>query len=257
MTRRFRYLISGSCALLAAALCLAYGEQVRAQCEHERTEALERYGGEVVRLVVATEPIEAGETISSNNVSERDWVAELAPEGAITGLDSVEGAEVSVPVAAGMPVTELNLRDSAEAVEVPEGRVALAIAADSDMGVPPGLEIGAILAAYEVGAEGVSLIADDLKVLSVPAGSAGVLSSGQLTVAVDPDDVAPLLASSGEGSLRFVLPGEHALAMDGVGAPDPGNVPPEETSGEGDGRVGDGEVADQGEKNTDERGGQI
>lgn len=255
VTRRFRYLISGSCALLAAALCLAYGEQTRAQCERERTEALERYGGEVVRLVVATKPIEAGETISSNNVSERDWVAELAPEGAITGLELVEGAKVSVPVAAGMPVTELNLRNPTETVEVPDGRVALAMVADSDAGVPPGLEIGATLAAYEVGAEGVRLIANDLKVLSVPAGTAGTLSSGQLTVAVDPDDVAPLLAASGEGSLRFALPGEDSLATDGGDTSDPDNVPPQEILEEGG--WGSEEGAGAGEKNVDERGGQI
>ena len=127
--------------------------------------------------------------------------------------------------------------------------------ADSDAGVPPGLEIGATLAAYEVGAEGVRLIANDLKVLSVPAGTAGALSSGQLTVAVDPDDVAPLLAASGEGSLRFALPGEDSLVTDGGDGSDPDNVPPQEILEEGG--WGSGEGAGEGEKDADERGGQI
>ena len=255
MNRRFRYLISGACALLAIVLCLAYGEQVRLQCERERTEALERYGGEVVRLVVATETIEAGETIDANNATERDWVAELAPAGSLTELASVEGAQVSVPVAAGMPVTELNLRDPSEAIEVPSGMVALAISAGSDTGVPQGLEVGATLAAYEVGAEGVRLIADDLRVLMAPTGASGALASRQLTIGADPDDVAPLLAASGEGSLRLVLPGEDALVKGGEGSFDPDNVMPQTPSSEGEGVPAEGGDSRSGEKGDVEGGG--
>ena len=244
MNRRFRYLISGACALLAIVLCLAYGEQVRLQCERERTEALERYGGEVVRLVVATETIEAGETIDANNATERDWVAELAPAGSLTELASVEGAQVSVPVAAGMPVTELNLRDPSEAIEVPSGMVALAISAGSDTGVPQGLEVGATLAAYEVGAEGVRLIADDLRVLMAPTGASGVLASRQLTIGADPDDVAPL-----------VLPGEDALVKGGEGSFDPDNVVPQTPSSEGEGVPAEGGDSRSGEKGDVEGGG--
>ena len=147
MTRRFRLLLSGSCALLSAVLCLAYGEHIREESERVRAEALERYGGEVVTLVVATEGIEAGESVSRSNVSERDWLVDLAPENAVTGLDTVIGAEVSVPVAAGVPLTELNFRDATEAVEVPSDRVALSVPLDDDLGVPPGTEAGESLAA--------------------------------------------------------------------------------------------------------------
>lgn len=226
MSRRWKYIASGFCALLAAALCLAYGEQVRAQCERERTEALERYGGEVVRLVVATELIEAGDAIDGTNATERDWVAELAPEGALTSFDDAKGLKVSVPVAAGMPVTDLNLRDPEEAVEVPSGKMAITIATDDDTGVPPGLETGVTLAAYEVGAEGVRLVADDLKVLSAPAGTTGAVLSDQLTVAVSPEDVAPLLATSQDGSLRLVLPGEGVRVSEDQEI-NPDNVPPQ------------------------------
>ena len=100
MRRRYRLVASGACALLATALCLAYGQQVREEVERERTEALERYGGEVVTLVVAARGIEAGEVVDRTNVVERDWLADLAPAGAVTELDDVAGTEVSVPVAA-------------------------------------------------------------------------------------------------------------------------------------------------------------
>ena len=131
-----------------------------------------------------------------------------------------------MPVAAGMPVTDLNLRDPEEAVEVPSGKMAITIATDDDTGVPPGLETGVTLAAYEVGAEGVRLVADDLKVLSAPAGTTGAVLSDQLTVAVSPEDVAPLLATSQDGSLRLVLPGEGVRVSEDQEI-NPDNVPPQ------------------------------
>lgn len=227
MTRRFRLLLSGSCALLSAVLCLAYGEHIREESERVRAEALERYGGEVVTLVVATEGIEAGESVSRSNVSERDWLVDLAPENAVTGLDTVIGAEVSVPVAAGVPLTELNFRDATEAVEVPSDRVALSVPLDDDLGVPPGTEAGESLAAYETNERGVQLISSDVRVLSAPQSSAGPLSAGSITIAVAPDEVARLLAASDEGSLRLALPGEQALELVEEGQSAPTNVPAE------------------------------
>lgn len=239
MTRRFRLLLSGSCALLSAVLCLAYGEHIREESERVRAEALERYGGEVVTLVVATEGIEAGESVSRSNASERDWLVDLAPENAVTGLDTVIGAEVSVPVAAGVPLTELNFRDATGAVEVPSDRVALSVPLDDDLGVPPGTEAGESLAAYETNERGVQLISSDVRVLSAPQSSAGPLSAGSITIAVAPDEVARLLAASDEGSLRLALPGEQALELVEEGQSAPTSVPaePEQDGGEGEGAM--------------------
>lgn len=213
MRRRFRLVLSGSCAILAAMACLLYGEHTREEAERARAEALERYGGEVVSLVVATETIEAGGVIDRSNVAERDWVSDLAPADAVTGIDSVLGDEVSVPVSAGVPLTALNFRDAEDAVEVPADRMALSVPVSDDMGIASSMEVGATLAAYEVSDMGVRLLADDLQVLASPQSSGGPLSSGSVTVAVAPADVAQILAASGEGSLRLALPGEGALEL--------------------------------------------
>lgn len=213
MRRRFRLVLSGSCAILAAMACLLYGEHTREEAERARAEALERYGGEVVSLVVATETIEAGGVIDRSNVAERDWVSDLAPADAVTGIDGVLGDEVSVPVSAGVPLTALNFRDAEDAVEVPADRMALSVPVSDDMGIASSMEVGATLAAYEVSDMGVRLLADDLQVLASPQSSGGPLSSGSVTVAVAPADVAQILAASGEGSLRLALPGEGALEL--------------------------------------------
>ena len=52
MTRRFRFALSGSCAVLAALLCALYGQHVHDEADRVRAEALERYGGEVVRALL-------------------------------------------------------------------------------------------------------------------------------------------------------------------------------------------------------------
>ena len=166
--------------------------------------ALERYGGEVVTLVVATEGIEAGESVTQSNAVEREWLVDLAPEDAVTEMDAVLGDKVSVPVAAGAPLTGLNFRSAEEAVEVPADRVALSVPLDDALGVPPGTAAGATLAAYEAGADGVRLISDDVRVLArCPRRPRGRDRAGSVTIAADPDEVAQLLAASDEGSLRL------------------------------------------------------
>lgn len=231
MTRRFRLVVSGACALLAAALCLAYGQSEREKVERERSEALARYGGEVVSLVVATEGIEAGQVVDRGNVTERDWLADLAPAEAVTGIDSVLGSEVSVPVAAGAPLTALNFRDTAGAVDVPADRVALSVPATDDLGLPPATAPGDALAAYEVSDGGVRSISNDVQVLAVPQAGTGLVATGSLTLAVRPDEVASMLEASGAGSLRLTLPGDDALDASGVGVAAPSEVPAETDGG--------------------------
>lgn len=227
MTRRFRLALSGSCAALAALLCVLYGQHVRDQADRVRTEALERYGGEVVSLVVAPDGLEAGEVVDGGNVTERDWLADLAPEGAVTGLDAVMGAEVTVPAAAGAPLTDLNFRDSEDAVEVPSGRVALSLPVAESLGLPPSASEGTVLAAYRVSDAGVSLLSADLQVLRAPGEQTGVGSRGTVTVAVTPEAVASVLSASADGSLRLALPADDATGLENGSGAAPTSVSPE------------------------------
>lgn len=213
MRRRFRLMVSGACALVAALVCGVYGQHVRDEAERVRTEALERYGGEVVSLLVAPNGLEAGEVVDRQNVVERDWLADLAPEGAVVGIDAVLGEEVTVP-AAESPLTELNFRDSEDAIDVPSGRVALSIPVTEDLGLPSSAAEGTTLAAYEVTDSGVSLLAADLTVLRAPGEHASVGSRGAVTLSVSPDSVASILASSAEGSLRLALPADDAEGLE-------------------------------------------
>lgn len=242
MTRRFRLVVSGSCALLAAALCALYGQSVRDEAERVRSETLARYGGEVVSLVVAPEGLEAGDVVDRRNAVERDWLADLAPEGAVVGIDSVVGAEVTVPAAAGAPLTELNFRDGEDAVEAPSGRVALSVPVTADLGLPASVAAGTTLAAYEVAESGVRLVATGLQVLRAPSEATGALSRGSVTLAVEPADVASVLAASAEGSLRLALPADDAGDLAETLPSAPSEVRAEAPAGAGSDGGGEGEA---------------
>ena len=207
MSRRFKIVLSGAFAVLAIVLCLAYGESVRAEEESRRQETLTRYGGEVVSLVVATSQLEEGQVISAGDVAKRDWVSDLVPEGAITNLDDVVGKKVTVAVASGAPLTQLNLRETGAAVEVPSGMIAVSVPLTDKLGVGEGVVAGDRLVAYRVADGTATVLAREATVLSLPEGAKTLASGSQaMTIALAPEDVSSVLAASTEGSLRFGLP---------------------------------------------------
>lgn len=252
MTRRVRLVVAGACALVAALLCVAYGQSVRAEAEQVRAEALERYGGEVVTLVVASEGLEVGDVVDRLNVTEQDWLADLVPEDAILSLDDVLGAEITVPAAAGAPLTSLNFRDDEDAVEVPSGCVAVTVSVTTNLGLPSATTAGTRLAAYEVDDSGVSLISDDLLVLRSTADQTSVGSRGEVTLAVAAEDVASVLAASAEGSLRLALPADDIEDLSLGTESAPTRVDPVVTEDGEEDAENDEEDADGGEGEVDE-----
>lgn len=219
MTKRFRLILSGALALLAVGFCALYAQEVRAEADRERSEVLERYGGEVVRLVVAPDGLEAGDTVSAQNVALREWVGTLAPKEALVSMDDAVGRQVTVPVAAGAPLTELNFRDGGEMPEVPSGYMALQVPLGEKLGLSASVGAGTRLVAYEVGDGGTRLLSADVQVLAASASGSSGLSRGSICVAVRPGDVAGLLSSSTAGTLRLVIPSEDVRASQVATAP--------------------------------------
>lgn len=262
MSPRIRIVCAGACAALAMLATAAYASHIRKEADRVRAEALERYGGEVVSLVVCTDLLEVGDTISSSNVIEMEWLADLAPQDAVTSVDDVIGLQVTVPLAEGEPLTSLNFRDSTEMIEVPAGLVALTVPVTDKLGVPRDITVGATLVAYETADSGAQPIASQVKVLSTPSAT-GMGTTSTMTIAVVPDDVPRILGASASGSLRLVMP-----APDVAGVPEdapgeaPSSVPPagedqdEEDASDGSGGEGaDASAAtDEGEADTSPTG---
>lgn len=232
MSTRFRIVLSAAFALLGVVSCLAYAETVRQEAERVRSDAIERFGGEVAQLVVATQTLEAGEVITERNVRVRDWVSDLAPAGALVSLDDAIGREVRVPVAEGAPLTELNFRDESALSEVPSGHVAVSVPVTDKLGISRGVTRGAHVSAYAVSGDGPRLIASDIEVLSELASSTGIVASQQITIAVLPDDVSEVLGASTSGDLRLVMPADDVEVTTEVSDEAAGSEPPTEMSPE-------------------------
>ena len=153
MSVRFRVLFSTACAVLAVMVCLNYAQHVQAEADRARSEVLARYGGEVVTLVVSSAALEPGDIATQSNVTTREWLVDLAPEGALTSLDEVLGKEVGNAAPKGVPLTDVTFRDASTMAEVPAGRVAVTVPVTDRLGVPRDISQGATLAAYEVSGE--------------------------------------------------------------------------------------------------------
>ncbi len=219
MSVRFRVLFSTACAVLAVMVCLNYAQHVQAEADRARSEVLARYGGEVVTLVVSSAALEPGDIATQSNVTTREWLVDLAPEGALTSLDEVLGKEVGNAAPKGVPLTDVTFRDASTMAEVPAGRVAVTVPVTDRLGVPRDISQGATLAAYEVSGEGTSLICASMSVLAAPA-QTSLGATPQLTLAVLPEDVPAILAASASSDLRLVMPGT-SVAQDEEGMADP------------------------------------
>ena len=227
MGTRLRLVLALLCARAAGGAFVAYADGVRTEADRVRSEALARYGGEVVELAVATRTLEVGTDVGAGDVEMREWLADLAPEGAITSLDDVLGAEVTVPAAKGSAVTGLNFRGAASSADVPAGRVAVTIPVTDKLGIPREVAAGARVVGYRVGEGGSSLVAAEMVVISASVGQ-GMTGTQSVTVAALPDDVTALLAASSSGELRLVMPAEDVDAIpDGTAEQAPSSVPSE------------------------------
>lgn len=235
MSGRFRIVLSLAFALLGVVSCLAYADSVRSEAERVRSDAIARFGGEVAELVVANRVLESGDVVTEQDISVRDWVSDLAPSGALTNLDEVVGRQVSVPVAEGAPLTELNFRDDSALAEVPAGHVAVSVPVTEKLGISRGVTRGARLSAYAVSDDGPRLIASDVEVLSELGSTTGIVASQQVTIAVLPNDVTAVLSASASGDLRLVIPADDVEVSDDAartGPPD--EVVPDEADEEQD-----------------------
>lgn len=209
MRRRTRLAVSGICGVLAALMAVGYADAARAEVEAERAQVLERYGGEVASLVVAREGLKAGDVVAEGDVEVREWLADLAPEGALESLEEVVGLRLSSNVAAGTPLSEVCFAADEDALEVPEGMVAISVKPTDKMGVTADIAAGTRLLAYEVDKDGgTRLLSSEVSVLAAGTATAQGSSAGVLALACAPADVAHVLAASAAGTLRLVVPAD-------------------------------------------------
>lgn len=113
--------------IICAIAVFGYTQSITAQADQERAEALERYGGEQVEVVVAKRTILPGETIGAADVEKKMWLADLLPDNALKEEKDEIGKQVTSTVVANEVVTSLRFEQGNATVEVPKGMTAVSL----------------------------------------------------------------------------------------------------------------------------------
>lgn len=120
-------LISGA---LCAGCVFAYSVQVRGEADEARIEAMQRYGGEQVDVLVATKDIYPGETVDASNAEVKTWLSDLLPSGCLTSFDDVKGAQAASLIISGEAISQRRFDSAGSGIDVPQGCVALSVPAE-------------------------------------------------------------------------------------------------------------------------------
>lgn len=201
-------IISGIVCALAV---FAYTQSVTAQADQARTEALARYGGEQVEVVVAKRTIQPGETIGAADVEKKLWLADLLPDEPVKEEQDAIGKQVGSAVIAGEVVCAQRFEQERAAVEVPRGLVAVSLPTEEVKAVGGAIAAGNVIDVYLTGKSGTERLGRDVLVLATSAGESDKTSGKAMswvTVAVKPDAVEEYVSSAETGNLYFAIPGE-------------------------------------------------
>ncbi|MBS5450736.1 MAG: Flp pilus assembly protein CpaB [Coriobacteriia bacterium] len=214
MSMRVRIVLCAISAVVAVVLMQGYAAIVRGQAAGQRTEALERYGGETARVCVTTAFVARGETLSERNVTTVDWLVDLLPEGALVDEGQVLGKVAASAMAANTPISDVDLEAQTSALDVPAGTTAVSVPCSVESAVGGALVPGSVVDLYLVSEGTARLLSPSVRVLQTSSGTSG----GKLawvTVAVDPSHVEAIVAAASMQRLSFVLPADDVARETG------------------------------------------
>lgn len=202
------------------AICVAlYASLVHQEADSARAEAMERYGGEQVEVLVATEDIYPGQTLTSSNTTMKTWLSDLLPDECITNFDEVRGLQVSSLVIAGEAISSKRFNTETAPLDIPDGFVAISVPAEDVQAVGGALTAGMNVDVYATGSQ-TSCIGEGLLVLATNADNSesGKASVSWVTLAVPLDQSQEFVTASQTMDIYFTLPSrsnETSSAEDG------------------------------------------
>lgn len=204
-----RLLICGvACGVLCAICVLLYTEMVYAEADSKRAEALQRYGGEQVEVLVASRTIHPGETLSPSNCTSKTWLSDLLPEGAFMNMNEAEGRQATSLILSGEVISQSRFGNETKELDVPEGLVAIALPAQDVQAVGGSITVGSKVDVYATGSQ-TTCLGRDLEVLATSAGvdeSASRAKITWVTLAVKPEKTQEFVAASQSMEIYFALP---------------------------------------------------
>ncbi len=203
------------CGVVCAACVFMYSSLVRGEADSARAEAMERYGGEQVEVLVATKDIYPGETLSSANSTTKTWLSDLLPEECVTNLADVKDVQVSSMIAKGEAISKRRFESSSASIEVPQGCVALSVAAQDVQAVGGSLRTGCLVDVYATGSQ-TACIGKNILVLAtnVEGSSSSKSKVSWVTLAVPLEQSQEFVTASQSMDIYFVLPAQSSDSSD-------------------------------------------
>lgn len=207
--KKSKTMIAGVISALVCGLCvLSYMTIVQQEADSARNEAVARYGGEQVEVLVAKRDINPGEIIDASNTLKKLWISDLLPEGSITNASDAYGKKVASFVATGEVLLTKRFETSTLGIEVPEGLVALSVPAQDINAVGGAIVKGSHVDVYAVGTS-TTCLGRDVSVLATS--NSDESSTGQkinwITLAIDPAKVQEFVSAAENLEIYFTLPG--------------------------------------------------
>lgn len=206
MKRKATFLLSILCGIVCALAVLAYTTQVQQQASQARNDALARYGGEQLEVCVATEDIAAGETVSSSNVTTRQWLVDLLPADAVESFESVSGQRASSSIVAGEVLSQRHFEENELEIDVPAGLQAVSVEVEQAQAVGGALQVGSVVDVYAAGSSETSLLVSGAYVASAGNDNG---SRTWVTLAVEADQVEQVIAATQTSTLYLTLPAQE------------------------------------------------
>lgn len=191
------------CGVLCAACVFAYTQQIEANAEAARSEALARYGGDQIEVCVATKSIAAGEVPDATNTATRLWLVDLLPEEPVSKLADIAGRHATSAIVAGEVLSYARFEEEGTSVSVPSGLQAVAVELGKAQAVGGALRAGAIVDVYAAGSSGTNLIAPNVLVAAVADEASGRIA---ITLALPPQRVEEVIATTQAATLYLALP---------------------------------------------------
>ncbi|MEG1624271.1 MAG: Flp pilus assembly protein CpaB [Raoultibacter sp.] len=210
--KKWTVVVGVICGLLSALAVFAYTQSVQHDADASRSEALARYGGEQVEVCVAARNLAAGETVSSDSVTTKLWLADLLPDGAVRQASEVTGKQVTSSILAGEVISQKRFEKTASELEVPEGLSALSVPAKDVQSVGGSLVSGTKVDVYVTGGASTDLMIRDVLVLATSLGQENKKTGAAVswvTLALPPNRIQEVIDASHKAELYFVLPGTH------------------------------------------------
>lgn len=205
--KRGTFIAAITCGILCVGCVFAYSSLIRGEAENARAEAMQRYGGEQVEVLVATKDIYPGETVDVSNAEVKTWLSDLLPRECVSSFDEIKGTQATSMIVAGEAVSKQRFESSGASIDVPEGHVALSVPAEDVQAVGGSLMTGDVVDVYATGSQ-TTCIGRQISVLAtnVDHSSNTKAKVSWVTLAVPLDQSQEFVTASQSMDIYFVLP---------------------------------------------------